>query len=154
MLIDGLVGVPLSKPGQPESGDLVARYLRGEHEEVWNLLRQSPLSIDPARFALGALEDWRADQPNIDPGLPIQLRLDLAPDALHKANTSGGPPYAVGLPFLGADPPFENEEHQLTFVEYLRLALRFAGFPGLELQMERADVQEFVRELTAGFVPF
>jgi hypothetical protein len=65
-----------------------------------------PVSMDPARHGSWLLADWLDEQAGVDPGLVEPFRWDLAPDQLHKANISGGPPYGVELPFLGADPPF------------------------------------------------
>jgi hypothetical protein len=42
------------------------------------------------------------------------LYLDLAPDCLQKVQISGGGPYGIELPFLGADPIIENEAHEQT----------------------------------------
>lgn len=66
----------------------------------------------------------------------------------------GGPPYEVALPFAGADPVFENEAPALPFVDYLRLAVKWGGFPGLAPHGRRADVRLFVREMTGGIEPF
>ena len=44
--------------------------------------------------------------------------VDLAPDYLHKANISGGGPYAVLVPFFGADPVFDYERRDLSFLGY------------------------------------
>lgn len=54
----------------------------------------------------------------------------IAPDDLHKSNTSGGPPYEIAVPDLNADGKLLNEGHDLYFVDYLRMAFRFGGFPG------------------------
>jgi hypothetical protein len=56
----------------------------------------------------------------------------IAPDALHKANISGGGPYQIEVPNLAADGVLQCEDHGLYFVEYLRLVFRFGGFPGYE----------------------
>src|SRR5579872_2703883 len=56
----------------------------------------------------------------------------IAPDDLHKADTSGGDPYEIQLPNPGADAVLHNERHHLLFVDYLRLCFRFGGFPGYE----------------------
>ena len=81
-------------------------------------------------------------------------RIDLAPDYLHKANISGGRPYAILLPHAGADPVFAYERHALPFLDYLRLAFKWAGFPGLEDHADRRDVQRFVEEFGRGLEPF
>ncbi len=56
----------------------------------------------------------------------------IAPDALMKAETSGGDPYVIEVPNTAADGILRFEEHGLYFVEYLRLVFRFGGFPGYE----------------------
>ncbi len=56
----------------------------------------------------------------------------VAPDDLQKSNTSGGEPYEIAIPELGADAKFLNERHDLYFVAYLRMVFRFGGFPGYE----------------------
>lgn len=56
----------------------------------------------------------------------------IAPDDLHKSNTSGGPPYEIAIPDLNVDGKLLNEDHNLYFVDYLRMAFRFGGFPGYD----------------------
>lgn len=79
--------------------------------------------------------------------------LDLAPDALHKANVSGGDPYSIMLPAPFADAPLEGEPHGVSFVEYLRIAiLGWGGFPG----WEEADgpMPPDLARLREGLIPF
>jgi hypothetical protein len=75
----------------------------------------------------------------------------IAPDDLHKANVSGGDPYEIAIPSLGADAVLENERHRLMFVDYLRLCFRYGGFPGYDGQ-EEAPAE--IVELSAGVQPF
>jgi hypothetical protein len=57
--------------------------------------------------------------------------LPLSPDALHKANISGGPAYGVQIPDACADAVFRYCDGVLMpFIGYLNLAFRFGGFPG------------------------
>jgi hypothetical protein len=58
--------------------------------------------------------------------------ITIAPDDLHKANTSGGDPYEMAIPDLRADGELLHERHRLFFVDYLRLCFRFGGFPGYD----------------------
>ena len=58
--------------------------------------------------------------------------ITIAPDDLHKANTSGGDPYEMTIPDLRADGELLHERHRLLFVDYLRLCFRFGGFPGYD----------------------
>ena len=119
-----------------------------------NLAELDPLEIESPRVAEGLFEEWA----DLHDGVPREIadpyRLDLAADYLHKADISGGPPYGVELPFLGADPPFVNEDHGLPFVDYLRLCFRWGGFPHLERHARSPAVQAFVRRVTDGFEPF
>jgi hypothetical protein len=76
--------------------------------------------------------------------------LALAPDDLHKANVSGGDPYAIAVPDPHADGVLLNERHEILFVDYLRLCFRCGGFPGYEGQENPpAEIQELQRELLA-----
>ena len=58
--------------------------------------------------------------------------ITIAPDDLHKANTSGGDAYEMAIPDLRADGELLNERHGLFFVDYLRLCFGFGGFPGYD----------------------
>jgi len=105
-----------------------------------------PLVVDPPEGALSFLyeeEDEVGD---------MGWFAGLAPDDLHKDNTSGGDPYGVNLPNPSADFRFVNERHDLLFVSYLRLAiLRYGGFPGLD---DRRLQFEPLRALAADLEPF
>jgi hypothetical protein len=81
-----------------------------------------PLVVYGADDALAQIDSgWFMDD---DPAIVI------APDDLHKSNTSGGAPYQIGVPDLNADGKLLNENHEQYFVEYLRTVFRFGGFPG------------------------
>lgn len=54
----------------------------------------------------------------------------IAPDELHKDNVSGGLPYGIVLPDAVADGLLLNSANVIYFVEYLRQALDWGGFPG------------------------
>jgi hypothetical protein len=76
--------------------------------------------------------------------------ITIAPDDLHKADTSGGDPYEIGLPDLGADAELLNERHRLPFVDYLRLCFRFGGFPGYEgMDSVPAEIKTLCEDLLA-----
>jgi hypothetical protein len=88
-----------------------------------------PLVVDPPEGALSFL---------FDEGDGIFV--GLAPDDLHKDNTSGGDPYGLQLPNPSADFLLMNERHNMLFVPYLRLAiLEWGGFPGLEGRGDHFD---------------
>jgi len=97
-----------------------------------------PLVVDPPEGPLSDLYDEGEG-----------VFICLAPDDLHKDNTSGGDPYGLQLPNPSVDFLLMYEHHDLFFVPYLRLAiLRWGGFPGLEgrgIQFE--PLEKLVTEL-------
>jgi hypothetical protein len=113
-----------------------------------------PLWVDAPEEVTRLFEEWADRRSGVDPELAGPFNLDLAPDYLHKANTSGGAPYGIELPFFGADPVFVNEAHELPFVDYLRLCFRWACFPRLELHADRPDVREFLLVMCKGLERF
>ena len=63
--------------------------------------------------------------------------IPLAPDDLHKADISGDA-YYMDVPSASADAPF-LDWHKANFVDYLRTAFRWGGFPGWERYPERPE---------------
>jgi hypothetical protein len=57
--------------------------------------------------------------------------LSLSPDRYFKYGYGGSGAYSIQLPCRAFDAPLLLEEHQTTFVNYLRICLRWGGFPGL-----------------------
>lgn len=119
-----------------------------------DMTEMDPLLVSAPEQVADLLSEWNERRSNVDPDLDDPWNLDLAPDHLHKANISGGAPYAIELPHLGADPIFTNEEHELPFVDYLRLAFRWAGFPRLERHAHNINVRQFLAEMTKDLEPF
>lgn len=113
-----------------------------------------PLCVDAPEVVVEQFDEWEEQKAGVDPEIADPLFLSLAPDHLHKANTSGGPAYGIQLPFFGADPVFENEAHELPFVDYLRNCFDWAGFPRLERHANRPDVRKFLKVMSKGFEPF
>jgi hypothetical protein len=113
-----------------------------------------PLCVDAPGEAMRLFDEWADRRSGVDRELAGPFNLDLAPDYLHKANTSGGAPYQIALPFFGADPVFANEAHELPFVDYLRLCFHWAGFPLLEGYADRPDVHAFVQKMGNGLESF
>jgi hypothetical protein len=109
----------------------------GSHPE-WQLDSASegeaypdPLVIEPLAAAVGELEEFLADKEE-------RLRcnhpyvIPIAPDFYHKADVSGGMFYNISVPAVADDPPLNDEWHKTTFLNYLEIAVKWAGFPGLE----------------------
>ena len=78
-------------------------------------------SIEDALADAGQFEDDEAEQ-----------HVVIAPNEIHKAGESGGEPYEMAVPDERADGELLNERHGIFFIDYLRLAFRFGGFPGYE----------------------
>lgn len=81
-----------------------------------------------ADYIIDTYED-RVDQGDHQPGQPFMV--GFAPDDLHKADISGGPPYAIAAPDARVDGLVLWEIHQTTFLNYLRNVIGHAGMGGL-----------------------
>lgn len=117
--------------------------------------------LDPLMFEASA--DYYIDTFNdmIDQGVQTPhepFLLDFAPDDLHKADISGGPPYAVHAPNQAVDGIVLWEIHQTTFVNYLRIVLRHGGMGGVSPTPRHGhrslEVPQQVIALAAEMEPF
>ena len=107
-----------------------------------------PLVVDlpPAAYANDAI--WENFLTSGDEsGL---LSCAISPDILHKSNVSGGAPYVVMLGNTAMDGLLENEEHNFTFVNYLRLSFRWGGFAAFE----KLEIPPEMPPLINGLLPF
>ncbi|PRX15834.1 hypothetical protein CLV67_12274 [Actinoplanes italicus] len=95
-----------------------------------------PLEITDLSTAWFSVEEWQEESEDLHPEIVGPLEITIAADYLHKANISGGAPYSVWLPHAGADPLVRDEEHCLTFTDYLRRAFAGKGFLRLDQQDE------------------
>jgi len=99
----------------------------GTHPD-WDHPYPDPLVVDaPPDYILSEYE-WQQEEGLITPERPFQV--PFAPDYLHKADISGGLPYAIAVPNAGLDGLVLGDIHQTSFTNYLRVAFRCAGFPG------------------------
>ena len=95
------------------------------------------------------LRDWDDSPPDVG----VEERpfvAEVAPDAIGKAHGSGQS-YQITLPGVGMDALLEKERHGLFFVDYLRLALQWGGFPGFESAGQTLKEIEFLND---GLLPF
>ncbi len=103
----------------------------GRHTDWTGCEYPDPLFVYPPSMALDELESFLDDREE-------RLRCNypyfvpIAPDAKHKENVSGGGCYQLTMPRIADDPFLEEEPHRTTFVNYLEIAVRWGGFPGLE----------------------
>lgn len=136
------------------------------HEKHPYLLRQSSTRLDPlqvispqAQFDLYV--DWKTER-DAYAALSDEMRAALggdggqfavaiAPDADFKYDLGGRDAYEMAVPNRGIDARLLNEWHDTTFVEYLRICFRWAGFPGLEMS---SDPPHELGDLTEGLLQF
>jgi len=125
--------------------------------DVWRglpLREADPFCLDGAGTSWWCIEQWQQEVAGSHPEVVGPAVLQLAPDYLHKANISGGPPYGFSVPNGEVDAIFECEEHRLPFVEYLRLCFRWGGFPRLERVELAPEGRQTLEELRSGLEPF
>jgi hypothetical protein len=105
--------------------------LIGHHPQWEGCDYPDSLVIFPASLAIEELDSFLEDrEERLRHNYPYEV--PIAPDAKHKQDVSGGPPYTIAVPAVADDPPLQSEPHNTTFVSYLELALRWGGFPGLD----------------------
>jgi hypothetical protein len=126
--------------------------LTGTHPAWHGCDYPDPLVIYPVSAVLeearqyAELEDPKEEYGASETGV---FRAPIAPDPLHKANVSGGMWYGVEVPSSSRDPIVLEERHGLPFTEYLELALRWGGFPGLAAAPKHSWPIERLREAAA-----
>lgn len=111
-----------------------------------------PLIVFPVEASLEEYPEWKAccDEDGIEEVGPFQIV--IAPDAIHKANVSGGEPYGIVVPDSHVDAILVNEERHTTFVNYLRISFQWGGFPGFAASALQSPPAE-IEELTQGLEP-
>jgi hypothetical protein len=122
------------RAGRPRPSGTVGCPVPGGVPEF--LTVADPLEILDPTQAWFCVEEWQERSAGLHPEIAGPLELDLSADYLHKANISGGGPYSVWLPCTGPDPLVREEEHQLSFTDYLRRAFTSNGFPRADRQDE------------------
>jgi hypothetical protein len=157
----------LHQPPGPKTRKLIARL-----EKKAGVL---PLSLRAFYDVVGAV-DWTGHHPTIAPresGVPPdplvvwpieiaveqsdfgedgdETRILIAPDEVLKAGDAGGDAFTMEAPNPRADGKLIDEGHDTWFVEYLRIAFRFGGFPGYDgVETPPAELEE----LRAGLIAF
>jgi hypothetical protein len=88
-----------------------------------------PLFVAPFRCVCDLFDSWAENAGGEEERPPFQM--PVSPDPSAKAGGDvNAPLYVVTLPNAGLDAVLENEGHGLPFVEYLRRAFEWGGFPG------------------------
>jgi hypothetical protein len=103
----------------------------GEHPDWEGCEYPDPIVVYPPIYALDELDQFLGDrEERLRCNFPYCV--PIAPDPKHKENVSGGMWYNLSVPAVADDPPLNDESHETTFVNYLELAVRWGGFPGLD----------------------
>ncbi|MFI6095804.1 hypothetical protein ACIA8G_09650 [Lentzea sp. NPDC051213] len=109
-------------------------WLVGTHPEWPTSTASDPLviEVEGSRYPGESIRDYLDDeftQWQEDPEDAGLFVLPLAPDRLHKDNTSGGAPYGIVLPDGCVDGLFSGEGTTMPFVAYLNWVFSEGGFP-------------------------
>lgn len=105
--------------------------LCGAHPDWYGCEYADPLVVQPASVAVTELDEFVADrEERIQAGFPYLI--PISPDDYHKEDVSGGMWYNVDCPATADDPIINNERHNVTFLNYLDLALTLGGFLGID----------------------
>jgi len=108
-----------------------------------------PRLADPLEITCSLYQQEPYDEDE-DEGLG--RRLILGRDDELKAGISGlGELYGIKIPSSGADALFEDW-HKTSFVNYLRIAFQWGGFPGCERYSKRPEKE--IAHLREGLLPF
>jgi len=104
--------------------------LVGRHPEIAPPgLECDPLFVAPIKCVVDACEAWQEDYAGAKERPPF--RMPISPPRSVKAGSSAeGSHYVITLPSATLEAVIENEPHGLGFVDYLRLAFEWGGFPG------------------------
>jgi hypothetical protein len=113
-----------------------------------------PLRVESLEDALEACRAWRrwgASSHRANSPADDVCPVPIAPDFDLKYNVSGTGAYEILVPDASADALLRLERHATTFVNYLRICFRWAGFPGLE-RAQRLPMSDLAR-LTDDLLP-
>ncbi|HLJ80791.1 MAG TPA: hypothetical protein VKT52_04840 [Ktedonobacterales bacterium] len=111
-------------------------------------ITSDPLVIWPCIDAL--VDELPADDEEGES--PSQHYLGFAPDALHKANVSGGDGPHIAFGDARMDAPLLGDDWEgVPFITYLRTAFAWGGFPGL--RDEISPPRDLVELLCEGLLP-
>ncbi len=111
-----------------------------------------PLVIDPlARYPQSYYVNLVYDETGEEIDEP-PYTIWLAPDAVHKADQSGGGPTQIMFPNPAIDAPLISDDWDGTlFVSYLRTCFQWGGFPGWRYQADypKAELDYLRKDLLA-----
>jgi len=99
-----------------------------------------PIQIAPISDLLSEMDDFEEDDDFRE--------LGVSADYFHKDNISGGPMYSIEITKMPQiDSNFLNEEHNTTFINYLRLTMEGCGFSRTGEISDKNDFIAFYRKV-------
>ena len=108
-----------------------------------------PLQVEyDLEYFASELEQWRFECDEYGEQSVGPFVISFSADDLHKANISGGAPYALDASRPLVDPVVLYERHCLRFLPYVLTSLSYGGFIGFDQFADEAH--PFVSELLAG----
>jgi hypothetical protein len=107
-----------------------------------------PIAIIPVSDLLDEVKEYEADDDNEPIGITV------AADYYHKDNISGGAPYSIELTSMpSVDSRFLDEEHDTTFINYLRIALSGGGFSRFDTVTDLPDFMDYFEKVKPKLKP-
>jgi hypothetical protein len=122
-----------------------------------NLMGKHPQWESYLSFGLDPLVVWSLDESLVEWCISEYHEesacwyLTIAPDSSFKEGVEGDGAYEIALPNAAVDAPLLWEWHNTTFVNYLRIALQWGGFPGFARTM--LPPTKDLAYLTEGLLP-
>ncbi len=131
--------------------------LMGDHPKLNCYYHEGPASDPLVVFYAGdeVIDQIEEDEEEGRRGRRL-YSFDIAPDACHKSNTSGGSPTFFKVPNAGFDGPLvcDDEWDSMFFLPYLRICFAWGGFPGLKSNPAAAEAaREELALLTKDLLP-
>jgi hypothetical protein len=102
----------------------------GHHPSWSGCEYPDPLIVYPPSVAIAELDEFLSDREEREKS-NFPYCIPIAPDALHKADVSGGMWLNIDVPASADDPSLNESPDDMTFLAYLEFALEWGGFPGL-----------------------
>jgi hypothetical protein len=126
--------------------------LTGTHKSFFPEDYPEPLVIESFPYFLDfSFPEWRERMKELPVKEQKKFRMELSPDYPQKTSGKGGLPYSIELPNPAVDAPYLEEWHKTTFIDYLRIAFQWGGFPGLK--KSTFPPKEFLNAMTVDLAP-
>jgi hypothetical protein len=115
----------------------------GSHPDWRAEWHEHPLIVNPLWVVFESHRDWLGQRPKsgLDLAAAGPYHFPISPAYFHAAPPGVARQYAITLPNAAADATLTGEPCGRSFVEYLRNAFRWGGFPDFERSVDRPSGQ-------------